>query len=377
MRDLSEVRVDIDSVDSKIRELYLKRLSLSKEVIDYKIANKKAVFDPVREKEKLEKLTGDIENEDVKYGVQRLFNKIMADSRRLQYGVLKEMESLDFNFGFKEIRAIDGKDSIVIYQGEPGAYSQAASKEFFGNTKAMTNVSTWRDAMEAVKSQKADFCVLPIENSTAGSVTEIYDLLSEYDLTIVGEQVIPIEHMLLGVPGSDISQIKTVFSHPQALMQCDSFLNSNSQMTPIKMLNTAAAAKKVCEDKDSTQAAIAGRINAEIYGLEILKSSIQNENNNMTRFIILSKDKTYLKDAKKLSISFCLQHEKGSLYNALSYLSDNGINLSLIESRPIKEINWEYRFFIDIDGNLNDNKVQWALSGLVGVTRDLKILGNY
>lgn len=375
MRDLSEIRVEIDQVDGDIKALYMKRLSLAKEVAEYKMSVGKEVFDKKREEEKIQKICEDIDTEAIRIGVAGLFNRLMADSRRLQFEIMREKQ--DASFGFKEIEKIPGEDISVIYQGEPGAYSQAAAKKFFGEGVLIKNAETWRDAMELVKEKKADYCVLPIENSTAGSVTEIYDLLVEYDLSIVGEQVIPIEHSLLVLPGTELSDIKTVYSHPQALMQCSEFFENNPNILKEKSLNTAAAAKLIKDMGDKTKAAIAGEINAEIYGLSILKTSIQDEDNNKTRFIILAREKQYLKSAKKLSLSFGLLHEKGSLYRALEYIADNDINLSLIESRPIRKVNWEYRFFVDLEGNLSEERVQWALLGLLGVTEELRILGNY
>lgn len=375
MKDLTELRAEIDVIDETIKFLYKKRIKVASEVASYKIANNKPVYDAEREREKIKRLTEDEENRDIKVGIEGLFNRLMADSRRIQYEIITDNKPN--LFGFKEIEKSANQNVNIVYQGEPGAYSQAALKEFFGNEGRVSNVSTWREAMEEVKSGKAHYCVLPIENSTAGSVTEIYDLLPEYDLTIVGEQVIPIEHMLLGVPGAKLSDIKEVYSHPQALMQCDGFFKENKDINAVKTINTAVAAKEVSEKKDVTKAAIAGIINAELYGLCVIKPSIQDEDNNKTRFIILKKGKEFLSDAKKISLSFCLKHEKGSLYNALSYLSDNDVNLSLIESRPIRHTNWEYRFFIDMEGNLKNKQIQRALSGLIEITSELIILGNY
>lgn len=375
MRDLKELREEIDRIDESIKSLYRERLDIAKEVATYKIANNKPVYDADRERDKIKRLTSDLEDNDVRIGVEGLFNRLMADSRRVQYEIITDNKPN--LFGFNKIDKISGKDFRIIYQGEPGAYSQAALLEFFGNQGTVTNVSTWREAMEEVKAGLSDYCVLPIENSTAGSVTEIYDLLPEYELTIVGEQVIPISHTLLGVPGTELSDIKEVYSHPQALMQCEGFFTENKDIVPVKTLNTALAAKAVSEQKDKSKAAIAGLINAKLYGLSVIKEDIQDEHNNKTRFIILKKGREFLESANKISVSFLLKHEKGTLYHALSYLSDNDVNLSLIESRPIRHKNWEYRFFVDMEGNLLNKQVQRALSGLIEITRDFRILGNY
>jgi chorismate mutase/prephenate dehydratase len=237
-------------------------------------------------------------------------------------------------------------------------------------------VDTFRDAMSAIEEGSADFAVLPIENSTAGIVSDIYDLLVEFENYIVGEQIIKIEHCLLGVPGTKLEDIKTVYSHPQSLMQSARFLNDYN-WKQISMQNNAFAAKKVLDDKDKTQAAIASAYAGEIYGLEILKRGVNQSDTNSTRFIIVTNQKVFLKDAKKISICFEIPHESGSLYHMLSHFIYNNLNLCKIESRPIEDRNWEYRFFIDFEGNLADGAVKNALRGLRDEARNMKILGNY
>ena len=231
--------------------------------------------------------------------------------------------------------------------------------------------------MEDIKNNKADFAVLPIENSSAGIVSENYDLLVEYDNYIVGEQIIKIDHSLLGVPGAGLSDIKTVYSHPQALMQCSEYLENNRQWNKISLKNTAVSAKKVKDDNDISKAAIASHISADIYGLEVLDECIQNNKNNSTRFIIVSGRKICRKDAGRISICFEIPHKSGSLYHMLSHFIYNGVNMTNIQSRPIQGRNWEYRFFIDFEGKFTDDAVQNALRGLKEETIALKILGTY
>ena len=197
-------------------------------------------------------------------------------------------------------------------------------------------MDTFRDAMSAIDEGSADFAVLPIENSTAGIVNEIYDLLQEYENYIVGEQIIKIEHCLLGVPGTKLSDIRTVYSHPQSLMQSAKYL-SNHDWQQISMQNNAFAAKKVAEDNDRTQAAIAGEHAAKVYGLEVLDKGINDSGVNSTRFIIVTNQKIFRKDAKKVSICFEVPHESGSLYHMLSHFIYNNLNMTKIESRPIED----------------------------------------
>ena len=230
--------------------------------------------------------------------------------------------------------------------------------------------------MSAIEEGSADFAVLPIENSTAGIVSDIYDLMVEFENYIVGEQIIKIEHCLLGIPGSRIEDIRTVYSHPQSLMQSARFL-SQYGWKQISMQNNAFAAKKVVEDQDRSQAAVASAYAGEIYGLEVLKRGVNQSDTNSTRFIIVTNQKVFLKDAKKISICFEIPHESGSLYHMLSHFIYNNLNLCKIESRPIEDRNWEYRFFVDFEGNLADGAVKNALRGLRDEARNMKILGNY
>ena len=230
--------------------------------------------------------------------------------------------------------------------------------------------------MSAIDEGSADFAVLPIENSTAGIVSEIYDLLVEFENYIVGEQIIKIEHCLLGVPGAKIEDIKTVYSHPQSLMQSSKYLADHAWQQ-ISMQNNAFAAKKVADEKDKSQAAIAGEHAGKIYGLEVLEKGINQSGSNSTRFIIVTNQKIFKKDAQKVSICFEVAHESGSLYHMLSHFIYNNLNMTKIESRPIEDRNWEYRFFIDFEGNLADSSVKNALRGLRDEARNMKILGNY
>lgn len=286
------------------------------------------------------------------------------------------MEELQI-FGFKQTESFDFTDARVVFQGEEGAYSQQALLEFCGGKTNCFHVDTWRDAMEAIAVGDADYAVFPIENSSAGIVSENFDLLVEYDHCIIGEQIIKTNHCLLGVKDAEISDITDVYSHPQALMQCSKYLDAHENWEKHSMKNTAGSAKKVKEDLKKNKAAIASKIAADIYDLKILAEGIENNTSNSTRFIIVTAKKAFCRTAGKLSICFALPHKSGSLYGALSHLIYNNLNMNKIESRPIQGKTWEYRFFIDIEGNLADEAVQKALRGLAEGTVGLKILGNY
>ena len=376
MKDLQEIRKDIDVIDKKIVELYKERMKLTSEVASYKIATGKQVLDRERELSKLKVLETMADTDFTRHGVRELFEQIMSTSRKKQYQLLTACGKID-DLGFDEIPALETTGIRVVYQGVEGAYTHQALASYFGEETDCFNVDTWRDAMEAIKSGKADYAVLPFENSSAGIVSENYDLLKEYGYYIVGEQKIKINHCVLGLPGVNFGDIKRIYSHPQALAQCSKYLEAHREWEIIPEKNTAMAAKKVEEDGDPTQAAIASSMTAGLYGLDMLAEGVQNNSMNETRFIIVSGKNEYVSGAGKISICVQLKHESGALYHALSHFIYNGLNMTSIESRPIQGRNWEYQFFIDFDGNLKDAAVQNALRGLKEETLDLKIFGNY
>ena len=375
MEDLSVIRAELDRIDNGIVELYKERLKYVEKVAEYKIGTGKPVFDAEREKQKLDSLSALSDNEFDKEAIIQIFNQIMTISRKRQYQIIQANE-IGNRYGTK-VSNFDFSGAKVVYQGVEGAYSQAAMKQFFGKDVDGFAVETWKDAMESLRNGEADYAVLPIENSSQGIVAENHDLLAEYGYFIVGEQIISIDHALIGIKGSKIEDIKTVYSHPQAIMQCNGYISSHEGMESRTMKNTAMAAKFVKEQDDPSIAAIAGEINAELYDLEILDHSIQDRAGNMTRFVIVSPRREYEEKANKISCFFEIPHSKGSLYNSLSHLIFNNINLCRIESRPSPEAEWEYRFFVDFEGNLDDTNVRMALYGLGCETTKMEILGNY
>ena len=374
--ELTELRDKIDVIDKQIVELYEKRMEISRQVAEYKIGTGKKVFDKEREEEKLRKVRAMAHNEFNSHGIVELFEQIMSMSRKLQYKMLTEKGSMG-RLPFIEVDTLDKDKARVVFPGAEGAYTQEAMLEFFGKDVNCFHVDTFRDAMIAIDEGSADYAVLPIENSTAGIVNEIYDMLVEFENYIVGEQIIRIEHCLMAVPGTKIDEIRTVYSHPQSLMQSSRYLQEHASWKQISMNNNAFAARKVAEDMDGAQAAIASAHAAETYGLEILEKGVNRSSTNSTRFIVVTNRKIFLRDAGKVSICFEVPHESGSLYHMLSHFIYNNLNMNKIESRPLEDRNWEYRFFIDFDGNLADEAVKNALRGLREEARNLRILGNY
>ncbi len=373
--DLLQLRDQIDEIDSQIVNLYERRMDVCRQVAEYKIETGKKVFDRQREMEKLSKVKSLTHNEFNSHGIEELFEQIMSMSRKMQYQILQE-HGKSGKLPFIGVEELDKVKARVVFQGAEGAYSHMAMMQYFGDQISSFHMDTFRDAMSAIDEGSADFAVLPIENSTAGMVSEIYDLLVEFENYIVGEQIIRIEHCLLGVPGSKEEDIKTVYSHPQSLMQCAKYLQ-NHDWNQISMKNNAFAAGKVAKEGDKTQAAIASELAGQIYGLKVLKKGVNQEENNSTRFIIVTNQKIFRKDAGKVSICFEVPHRSGSLYHMLSHFIYNNLNLCKIESRPIEDRTWEYRFFVDFEGNLADGAVKNALRGLRDEARNMKILGNY
>lgn len=373
--DLQEIRKELDVIDRQIVDLYEKRMKLCGDVAEYKISVGKPVYDGEREKQKLEAVR-QMAGEEYRQGASELFTQLMTISRRLQYRLLAE-HGQTFDTGFQKIDRIPVEGARVVYQGVEGAYSHEASMAYFGEDADAFHVRTWEEAMRAVEDGRADYGVLPIENSSAGAVSDNYDLLIKYHNCIVAEIFLPVKHALLGVLGGSLEQIHTVFSHPQALMQCSEYLNSHGEWSQISVENTAVAAKKVLEEGDPSQAAVASEAAAKLYGLQILKSGINYNKDNVTRFIVVSRNRVYQKDAAKVSLCFELPHRSGTLYNMLSNFIYNNVNMRMIQSRPIPGRNWEYRFFVDIEGRLDEPAVANALKGVSEEAANLRILGNY
>ena len=376
LETLEELRVRLDEIDDQIVNLYEQRMEICAHVGEYKIQTGKKVLDRQREKEKLENVAGKASNPFNKKGVTELYEQLMSMSRKLQYEQLVKAGALG-RLPFIQVNSLDADQARVVFPGTEGAYSEAAMKRYFGENCNSFYVRTFREAMEAIEDGAADFAVLPIENSTAGAVDEMYDLLVEFENYIVGETVIPIRHTLSGLPGASLKDVKTVYSKGVALMQATHFLDAHSSWQRINVANTAIAAKKVVEDQDLSQAAVCSAYAAKVHGLQVLVDNINDNEHNSTRFIVVTNQKIFLKHASKISICLEVSHESGSLYRVLSHFIYNDLNMTKIESRPIEGRDWEYRFFIDFEGNMADGAVKNAIRGLREECRNLRILGNY
>lgn len=376
MATLEELRVELDKIDNQMVELYQKRMNVCREVGDYKVKAGRKVYDRQREQEKLADVASKVDNDFDKNGVRELYTQLMSMSRKLQYQKLVEAGALG-RLPFIQIDSLEKDTARVVFQGTEGAYGEAAMHQFFGEDVNCFHVRTFRDAMTAIEEGAADYAVLPIENSSAGPVNEMYDLLDEFENYIVAETILPVVHTLSGLPGAKLSDIKKVYSKTEALMQTSEFLDDHGDWQKISVVNTAVAAKKVIEEQDISQAAVCSAYAAKVHGLEVLVDEINDDEDNSTRFIVVTNQKIFLKNASKISIRFDSPHQSGSLYGILSHFIYNDLNMTKIASRPIKGRPWEYCFFVDFEGNLEDPAVKNAIRGLREEATNLKILGNY
>ena len=262
----------------------------------------------------------------------------------------------------------------VSFQGERGAYSEAAAISFFDEKIESVPLLTFADVIEQTENEKTDYSILPVENSLEGSVGESYDLLYSTTLNSVGEIYHRIRHCLIGF--DSISEIDTVYSHPQALGQCRKFIQEHNLKT-VPTYDTAGSVKIIKEINKKNIACIASKEASEIFQVPVIKEGIEDNLNNYTRFLVLSKQKTHETKKDKTSIIFSIKHEPGALHNIIKIINDYSINLTKIESRPKKSTAWEYNFYLDFEGHEDNTNVKEMLSKIKENTIFLKIIGSY
>ena len=280
----------------------------------------------------------------------------------------------------EEYKIVDDLDinseTRVVYAGVPGAYAESAVIKYFGDDVSIYNVKSFDNIVEEVAAGRADYGVIPLENSSAGFVTGNYDIIKTSGVRIVAEVVLDIEHALLGVPGASISDIKKVYSHAQGLMQCKEYIDKHGFSTS-SASNTAAAAKKVREENNPAYAAIASERAARLYNLAVLDTRINTVNDNSTKFVIVTGRKVALRDADNISICFMTAHKVGALFNIMRLFTDNGLNLTSIESRPSQRKKWQYYFYVTFNGRLTDKNVRKALGEILREADEMEVLGTY
>ncbi len=349
---LDNLRHGIDEIDTQLVRLLSERLKLSCEVGAEKARSGKSITDISREASVIANIRQLATSEGVDAGtVENIYRRIIAASKSVQ-GI------------------------IVAFQGEPGAYSQQAAFNFFGAGVETKPCETLEDVFTAVERGDTPFAIVPVENSLEGSISKTYDLLLESPLKVSGELNLRVSHCLIAAPGSTLECIKTVYSHPQALGQCQAFLRHIDCRT-IPTLDTAGSVKMIKEEGLLNSAAVASARSATIYGMKILASNIEDTANNFTRFFVLSKTDSTPSGNDKTSLVFSVKDRPGSLFDFLRELSTRGINLSKIESRPTRRKPWEYNFYLDFLGHRQDQGVIDVLESLESHVIFLKVLGSY
>src|SRR5690625_455257 len=361
----------IDELDRQLIETLAERHKTVQAVFSDKLEKEARIRDTGREKELLKRVRELATESGVDpYFAEKLFEEIISQSVRYQTYSLVDHQNENGE-----------TDRIkVSYQGVEGAFShQAALRHFSDRYKEVKclGFKTFEQAAEAVEQSKVDYAVLPIENTTAGSINDTYDLLAHKDLHIVGEEVLHIVHCLMAPEEVKLENIRRILSHPQAIAQCSRFLSELPRCRVETYHDTAMAARKVRDDNDLSQAAIASAWAAELYGLYIVRRDIANQPENYTRFVVVAREPVDVDPqiSCKTSIVFATPHEKGALIRCLKILEEHDINMTKLESRPRPRKPWQYQFFLDVEGNIKDPSVEKGLKKLEDQSVYMKILG--
>lgn len=372
--ELKDLRNEIDKLDDELVPLLLKRMDISRQVAEYKFERGIPVLNEEREREVLELVAKDCGEQGE--AIKTVFSSIMDASRALQHKIIGGGEELRNSVTNASVgTALTANGQSIACQGVDGAYSGKAANALFPDSPVIF-YKQFEDVFEAVNQNKARFGIIPVENSTAGSVHESYDLIMKYRFYVVGAFDLKIDHCLCAKDGVSFEDIENVYSHPQALSQCNVFLK-NFDFTGINYTNTAAAAKHVSESEKTNIAAICSESAAKKYGLNIIRKGIQNVANNTTRFIVISKELVIDEDASKISLIFSAPHRTGSLYRVLGRFSMTGLNLTKLESRPVANGKFDYFFYADILGSVRDEATLDLLCALSDELPEFTFLGNY
>jgi len=375
--DLTELRTEIDKVDDELVRLFTKRMDISAQIADYKKENQLPIFVPAREREKLS-------------DVAQKAGPDMANYTRVLYSMLFELSRShqskrtgDVSPLYRQITdAIENTPKLfpqapmVACQGVEGAYSQIACEKMFKNPFILY-FKNFEGVFHAIDQGLCQYGILPLENSTAGSVKKVYDLMIEHKFSIVRTFRLKVDHNLLAKPGCKLSDIREIYSHEQAINQCSEYLHKLTGITVIPVANTAIAADMVSKSDRTDVAAISSRSCAELYNLQTLAASIQDKGNNRTRFICISKNLEIYPGSDKTSIMMVLPHRPGSLYKLLARLYALGINVTKLESRPIPDRDFEFMFYFDLETSIYSDEFVQLMCELEDLCEDFKYLGSY
>ena len=366
---LENYRSEIDNIDKEMTLLFENRMNLSKKISDYKKNNNMQIYQSEREELVIAKNISYLKNKEYESFLRSYYMNLMNLSRLIQ--------SKEINSDYDSEKVIKYPKEKVGYQGVIGSFSEEAMHKHFSSIKNTKNYETFEELFIALKNEEIDYAIAPIENSSTGGISKVYDLLKIYDFYIVGEECIKINQHLIGVKGATINDIQEVYSHPQGFEQSAESLKRYENIKLIPYLNTAISAKLVSDLNDKTKAAIASERAAKIYNLDIIDSNINDNKDNYTKFVIIGRNFEVGNACDKSSIIFSTEHESGELYRLLKYFADYNINLTKIESRPNKHIPWQYLFYVDFEGSIKEEKIKRAIANIENESKYFKFLGSY
>ncbi len=363
MKELNDIRKEINEIDENMRELFVRRLAVAAEVAEAKRAKGAPVLNPEREREILTRVAKEV-GPDMENESRLFFTTLFSISRSRQRVALQGENPLVSQISEALEKTPDQFPSLasVACPGTEGAYSQQATSQLF-SFPTILYFRNFENVCGAVEKGMCDYGVLPIENSAVGSVPAIYDAMAQHQFKIVRAMRMRIRHVLLAPKGVKLSDVREVTSHPHAIAQCSAFLLSHPEMRTVPASNTAAAAAELAASGRRDEAVIASRACAELYGLDVLAEDISNVASNYTRFICISKDLQIYPDASKMTLMMSLAHHPGALSGVLAKFASLGVNLSKLESRPVPGSDFEFRFIFDIEASPRDPRVVKLLAG--------------
>ena len=375
--DLNELRSEIDSIDDQLVKLFGQRMEVAAQIADYKKANNLPILMPVREREKLQDVAEKAGPEMANY-TRVLYSMLFELSRSYQgkNNTVRTPLYHEITEAIEKTPKLFPQAPMVACQGVEGAYSQIACEKIFKSPFIMY-FKNFEGVFNAIEQGLCQYGILPLENSTAGSVKKVYDLMIKHSFSIVRTFRLKIDHNLLAKPGTKLSDIKEIYSHEQAINQCSEFLQKLTGVNVIPVSNTAMAAEMVSKSDRTDVAALSSRSCAELYGLECLASSVQDKGNNRTRFICISKNLEIYPGSDKTSIMMVLPHRPGSLYKVLARLYTLGINVTKLESRPIPDRDFEFMFYFDLETSIYSEEFVQLMCELDELCEEFKYLGSY
>lgn len=375
--ELTDIRKEIDAIDDELVHLFCKRMNLSAQVADYKKANNLPIFVPARERAILQSVAEKAGPEMANY-TRVLYSMLFELSRSYQSKRNGSIPELYHNItnAIENTPKLFPQAPMVACQGVEGAYSQIACEKIFKSPFIMY-FKNFEGVFTAIEQGLCQYGILPIENSTAGSVNKVYDLMIRHNFSVVRTFRLKVDHNLLVNPGTKLRDIKEIYSHEQAINQCSAFLHGLTGVSVIPVANTALASEMVSKSGRKDIAALSSRYCAELYGLECLASSVQDKGNNHTRFICISKDLEIYPGSDKTSIMMILNHKPGALYKVLARMYTLGINVTKLESRPLPDRDFEFMFYFDLDTSIYSEEFVQLMCELDDLCEEFKYLGSY